>query len=513
VSFQAILGINTGTAPGDIVFNYLDLRSGDTWAEGNNATVGIKANGTQSATQLSNRLLVSFPGTSAFVGTGEAFRIAPASTLRLTSATADGVTLTWTSNSSAPAGFEIERSTDGTTFSQIFVAAADARTFTDTDVQPGGTYFYRVRAFDAYGEAPYSNVDSVRFTAVIDHHAGFADHADLTANGNTTFPGTVAQLTAGPSGTFLQAGSLFSTSRVDVRSFVTSFTFQITAGTTPVGNGITFTIQGSGPTALGPNGGGLGYGPDLPSTTARGIRNSVAIKFKTVVNVVGQETDNATGLFSDGRSPSVPEAGSGDVNVPLDPAVIDLHSQHPFRVDLTYDGTTLTETITDTVTGLSFTTSYVVDIPALVGSNVAYVGFTGATGSLHTGFQVIEDWTFQSTALAAGGAGNASPQATHAGAGPAGGTGLAAGATGLDSLAYAAAPEAASAARGGPRQGDAVTPPTPAGGVNGAPQGPITPAPVVATGYAGLVRASRDEQALDAAPSDRVWFTDLSGLA
>src|SRR5262249_34417057 len=66
-----------------------------------------------------------------------------------------------------------------------------------------------------------------------------------------------------------------------------------------------------------------------------------------------------------------------------------------FRVTLSYSGTTLTETITDTVTGVSFTTSYTgVNIAALVGSDVAYVGFGGGTGGLTT-VADIQTWTYR----------------------------------------------------------------------------------------------------------------------
>jgi hypothetical protein len=71
VSFQAILSINTGAADGDIVLNYLNLQSGDSYAEGRNSSVGIKANGTQG----SNRLVLNpGSGVTPFVGTGQAVR-------------------------------------------------------------------------------------------------------------------------------------------------------------------------------------------------------------------------------------------------------------------------------------------------------------------------------------------------------------------------------------------------------------------------------------------------------
>jgi Legume lectin domain len=78
---------------------------------------------------------------------------------------------------------------------------------------------------------------------------------------------------------------------------------------------------------------------------------------------------------------------------------IDLHSGDTMAVHVTYDGTTLTMTITDAVVNKSFTQSWPVNIPATVGSDFAYIGFTGGTGGL-TASQKIESWTWVSTAPA-----------------------------------------------------------------------------------------------------------------
>jgi hypothetical protein len=62
-----------------------------------------------------------------------------------------------------------------------------------------------------------------------------------------------------------------------------------------------------------------------------------------------------------------------------------------------YDGTTLTMTISDTTnTAQTFTTSWLVNIPAIVGGNTAYVGFTGATGG-STAIQEIVSWTYSTS--------------------------------------------------------------------------------------------------------------------
>jgi hypothetical protein len=88
-----------------------------------------------------------------------------------------------------------------------------------------------------------------------------------------------------------------------------------------------------------------------------------------------------------GLNPSFPDA-----SVNLDGSGIDLHSQDAFQVTLTYDGSSLRETIEDNASGASFTTSYLVDIPAVLGGTQAYVGFTGGSGGF-TAVQDIETWT------------------------------------------------------------------------------------------------------------------------
>jgi hypothetical protein len=60
------------------------------------------------------------------------------------------------------------------------------------------------------------------------------------------------------------------------------------------------------------------------------------------------------------------------------------------QAQLTYDGATLTLTLTDTVTNATFTASHAIDIPSTVGSNTAFVGFTVGTVST----QNILNWTY-----------------------------------------------------------------------------------------------------------------------
>jgi Legume lectin domain/Chitobiase/beta-hexosaminidase C-terminal domain/PQQ-like domain len=210
---------------------------------------------------------------------------------------------------------------------------------------------------------------------------GFSSAASvMTFNGSTDLDDTRLQLTSGLAN---QAGTAWFNTPQNIQDFTTDFTFQLS---NPSADGITFTIQNAGLTALGPSGGGLGYGPDAPGGTA-GIGKSIAIKFDLYDN--DGEGDDSTGLYTNGASPTVP---STDMST----SAIDLHSGDEMSVHMVYNGTTLTMTITDGVTGGTFTTSWPVNIPSIVGANTAFVGFTGGTGGL-TSSQKIEDWSFVST--------------------------------------------------------------------------------------------------------------------
>ena len=202
----------------------------------------------------------------------------------------------------------------------------------------------------------------------INYGSGFTT-TGLTMNGSAKLNGTRLRLT--DTGTN-EAGSAFATAAINVQSFTTDFSFQLT---NPVADGFTFTIQGNNPTALGSPGGNLAYAP---------IGKSVGVKFD-LFNGAG-EGPNSTGLYTNGAVPTVPAITLG--------GGVNLHSGDPFNVHLSYDGTTLKMTITDASnSSLTFSTSWVINIPNIVGGNTAFVGFTGATGG-STAIQEILNWTY-----------------------------------------------------------------------------------------------------------------------
>jgi parallel beta-helix repeat protein len=200
--------------------------------------------------------------------------------------------------------------------------------------------------------------------------AGFAASQTLmTLNGGAVLNGTRIRLTDGKGN---EARSAFFAYPVNIEKFSTSFQFQITQ---PAADGLTFTIQGAGPTAVGGQVGSLGY---------LGIPDGVAVKFDLYSNV-GEGSDS-TGLYIGSAAPTVPD-------VSLSATGINLHSGDVFNVQFTYSGSTLIAVITDTVTKASATQTYTVDIPAAVGGETAYVGFTAGTGG-ETSVQDILSWSY-----------------------------------------------------------------------------------------------------------------------
>jgi Legume lectin domain/Chitobiase/beta-hexosaminidase C-terminal domain/PQQ-like domain len=203
----------------------------------------------------------------------------------------------------------------------------------------------------------------------------------LVLNGSATINGSRLRITDTGAN---EAGSAWSSTPINVQSFTNDFSFQVSSAS---GDGFTFTIQGTGTAALGPLGGGLGYGPDQPGGTP-GIGKSIAVKFDLYSNA-GEGTDS-TGMYTNGASPTVPALDMTSSGVVL-------LSGDIFNVHMTYDGTTLKWTVTDANNpSQTFTASQAINIPSTVGGNTAFVGFTGGTGGA-TAIQEVINWTYASS--------------------------------------------------------------------------------------------------------------------
>ena len=181
-----------------------------------------------------------------------------------------------------------------------------------------------------------------------------------------------------------EARSAFSTATQSISAFQVRFDYHATGYDPAVGgaDGVAFVLQtdprGSG--AVGGAGFGLGYGD---GDNGSAITPSVAFELN-LLRAGGRYSDG-TALVAFGATGSY--ASTGDFAV---------DSGDPLRVTLTYDGLTFTETLLDLATSQTFTTGIQANLPSLLGSSTAFVGFTGGTGAM-TSIQTISDFSYSAT--------------------------------------------------------------------------------------------------------------------
>jgi hypothetical protein len=90
------------------------------------------------------------------------------SNLTATAASSSAVSLHWKDNSSNETSFRIERSTDGSAFTQIATVGTNTEAYTDSSGLTESTiYYYRVRASNSGGESEYSNTASATTLAAV----------------------------------------------------------------------------------------------------------------------------------------------------------------------------------------------------------------------------------------------------------------------------------------------------------------------------------------------------------
>jgi hypothetical protein len=215
----------------------------------------------------------------------------------------------------------------------------------------------------------------------INYGGGFGSGSGMQVNGKAKFVSGTLELTDGNTS---EAGSGFFGNKVAVGKFNTTFTLQLNKGKA---NGMTFVIQNDalGNKALGPANSALGYsyGP----TQTPNIKKSIAVKFD-LWTTVGSGHDS-TGLYTNAAHPTTPA-------LDMTSSGVNLASGDLLVVTMTYNGTALSMTIKDKTTNASYSHSWTVNIPSIVGASTAYVGFTGSTGGL-TAVQQVTNWTFTPT--------------------------------------------------------------------------------------------------------------------
>lgn len=247
--------------------------------------------------------------------------------------------------------------------------------------------------------------------ATVINYPNFNNPGGLTLTGNTITTGSPGVLRI-VSATGSQSGAAYSTTPITLgtnATFSTQFQFKFTnpGGWDPA-DGITFVLAAS-PGNLGGAGVGMGYS---------GVGNSFAVEFDTYNNTGyglgnddgdssnhvaldtnGDLTNTALANVYGNGSCGFPSGGNPDQN----DYTVDgcMANGHVWTALITYDGTSnlLDVTLTDPAESSSFhaISGYSIDISSLLGTNTAYVGFTGGTGAGWENEDIL-DWTFANTA-------------------------------------------------------------------------------------------------------------------
>jgi hypothetical protein len=170
----------------------------------------------------------------------------------------------------------------------------------------------------------------------------------------TISPGAI-RLTSASSG---QRRSLFYNTPQSIAAFTAKFTYRTTAGNVAPEYGAVFVLQNSpnGPAAIGAAD-GFSYG---------GITPSAAVTLE-----LSSFSTSRSGYYKNGIM------GGGSSLI----APVSYFSGNPINVTISYDGTFLHTSFVDTVTSASYAASYLADLPAVLGSQTAYVGFTAGTSN------------------------------------------------------------------------------------------------------------------------------------
>ncbi|HEV7925622.1 MAG TPA: hypothetical protein VGR14_09710 [Verrucomicrobiae bacterium] len=231
-----------------------------------------------------------------------------------------------------------------------------------------------------------------------------------------SFSGNTLTLTDGNGADFASA---FGNLPVNITAFKASWTYQQTAtGSGGPGDGIAFVVQNCTAGASALSYGELGYinGGFLEPGLVNGINYSVAVEFGLFTGsiYIPEQTNSAPGIGFGSNAVAFGYAGSG-YGGPYSPTgAVDLTNGDPIQVTVAYAEGNMNVALTDAVAATSFTTNFAVNIPAIVLSNTAYVGFTASSewDGEDSSLQQVSDFSFTAAAAV-----SVSPAAQSADAG------------------------------------------------------------------------------------------------
>jgi autotransporter-associated beta strand protein len=239
-----------------------------------------------------------------------------------------------------------------------------------------GTGTLQLTSSNAYSGPTLVDTGTLKLASGVTGFGGTGTGWTVNSNANpsTPFTNNVLTLTDNspwPGGTApFETRTAWFDNQVPVGSFVASFVY--TAGGNKAADGVTFCLQNApaGLNALGGGGGNLAY---------NGITSSAAIP----LNLYPATSQTGATIWTGGALGTYQTTGS-----------VNIASGDPIQVTLSYNGTNLVENLLDLSNSAAFSTTYAgVNLPALVGGPLAYVGFTGAQGGSYA-IQTIGNFNF-----------------------------------------------------------------------------------------------------------------------
>lgn len=254
------------------------------------------------------------------------------------------------------------------------ISGATSSTLLIANVQPTDAAVYQLDSSNLYGGPVSSTPTTLHLTKAPTFQGdGLGWNFVNGGGGGSFFNGDDLLVTT--TGTSQQRAA-WLTIPMNIDGFKASFVYQDLGpngdGAGGGADGFALVLQNSdqGVNAIGGGGGALAYG---------GITKSAALTFNIYDNNtpgIAIRTNGVTGT---------PYASTAPVNIA---------GGHPIQVNLDYDGATLKVVLSDLNTADTFTTNMVVgSLSEVVGTNVAYVGITAATGGI-AAFQQFSNFQY-----------------------------------------------------------------------------------------------------------------------
>ncbi len=166
--------------------------------------------------------------------------------LAATTMSSSQINLSWLDNSTNESSFRVERSLNNVNFSQIATPGADATAYSDAGLDAGTTYYYRVRAGNAGGDSPYSNVAQAATTPseAIAWYEFEGNTVDSSGNNHHAVPTGVFTYEKGKAGL---SCAVFSGNNFAALTKVVETNFTIAAWVKTMGTGVLPVVDAESP--------------------------------------------------------------------------------------------------------------------------------------------------------------------------------------------------------------------------------------------------------------------------